>query len=424
MSVVSEFSADVESKLIKIKISINNDIGIYNITNRSLTEMLKEENLIGQKAILDFCYDFAYLARHPYIYPLAERDVSVLEYSINLLWVNLNPQDRVQNIAQNIFRNGLDSSENSEWIKDLNQLRQLENSEASLSSEELDKWHKIKNSFTYRLSKWADEHPGAQINLWYDSALVTQQAQQKTLGMLKDLSQTRRVDLRLRDVRRLPRMQNEEMQKFLHPGTNLYFRVDFLKVLIIDHMIGSADEKAKYCVFSDIDVEPMSAKAMFDQRTLNYLATNGYVLGRYYGVDFENNFHIFNREKDELQKFYYEDIIGKIMKVANTHRQGSNFPVRCIFHAESVFRQYGDFVSAMGEGEFLGGSRLLYPRKVIKCPPSQFYRGGDFRPSDFQSESFRFIGASNIPYTLGGRNVGRRESQMEMFSKWSAEPLT
>ena len=37
------------------------------------------------------------------------------DYSLNFLWVNLNPQDRIQDIAQNIFKDGLNLSENAEY---------------------------------------------------------------------------------------------------------------------------------------------------------------------------------------------------------------------------------------------------------------------------------------------------------------------
>ncbi len=43
-------------------------------------------------------------------------------------------------------------------------------------------------------------------------------------------------------------------------------------------------------------------------------------------------------------------------------------------------------------------------RKVVRCPDSQFNFGGKFSPSDYQAESFRFIGSINITYTINGRN--------------------
>ena len=69
--------------------------------------------------------------------------------------------------------------ENKEYIKDPIKLQE------KLIKMKSNKLKNFKNSFTYRISKWADVLPGAHINLWFDSALVTQKALQKTLEMMR-----------------------------------------------------------------------------------------------------------------------------------------------------------------------------------------------------------------------------------------------
>lgn len=65
------------------------------------------------------------------------------------------------------------------------------------------------------------------------------------------------------------------------------------------------------------------------------------------------------------------------------------------------------------------------PRKVVKCPKSQFNFGGNFSKSDFQIEEFRFIGDSTIPYTRNERNYKNYgEGQIEELIKWKAELLS
>ena len=125
---------------------------------------------------------------------------------------------------------------------------------------------------------------------------------------MEAISQSRKVNLQLRDIRRLSNIKGE-IENSLHPGTHVYYRVDLLKALIADHMISSPEERAKYCVVSDVDVKSMPPQQLFDERTIGYLSSKGYVFNRV-GMTgpFENSFFIFNREKDDLQKTHYDSI--------------------------------------------------------------------------------------------------------------------
>ncbi len=385
--------------------------------------MLKEHALEADQEKLTACYDLAYRLNHPYIYRLSRTPILSSDYSLNFLWVNLNPQDRIKDMAQNIFGDGLDCSENAECIKDPKALRAFEGNEESLEKEDLENWKKIKKSFAYRISRWADVNPGAQINLWYDSSLVTQKAQQKTFEMMKSISESRGVNLKLKDIRQLSNIGGE-ISSSLHPGTQVYYRVDLLKALIADHMI-SSEESPKYCVVSDIDVQPMPPQQLLDQRTVDYLSSNGYVFNR---VDlmsnFENSFFIFNKENENLKKVHYETIIKRTATHITLLRKypiGAVLRPDFILDAQYVFKQYPNFQRRMKELD----DELGDPRKVVKCPKSQFNFGSNFSKSDFQAEEFRFIGDSHIPYTRNGRNYKNYgEGQIEELIKWKAEPLS
>lgn len=264
--------------------------------------------------------------------------------------------------------------------------------------------------------------------LWYDSALVTQKAQQKTFEMMKSISQSRGVNLQLRDIRQLPNIKGE-IENSLHPGTPVYYRVDLLKALIADHMMSAPKEATKYCVVCDIDVESMPSEQIFDQRTLDYLSSNGYVFNRHaVEADFENNFFIFNKEKEGLKEIHKETMINATAKNISVLRQyPQNGPIhgvgrKDILDAQYIYRRYPEFQSQMNEIQ----GCIMTPRKVVKCPNSQFNFGGNFLPSDFQSETFRFIGNDQVPYTIGGRNYHSEnlEGQIDALKNWKVEPLT
>jgi len=59
---------------------------------------------------------------------------SKINYSLNFLWVNLNPQDRVQDVAQHIFGEGTDPL--------------------------------LYSNIVTSLERWAHTNPGIEINLW------------------------------------------------------------------------------------------------------------------------------------------------------------------------------------------------------------------------------------------------------------------
>lgn len=396
------------------------------LTNEHINNMFKEHNITGNNEEMASCYDLAYRLNHPNIYPVAGKTPLPNEYTINFLWINLNPQDRIKDSAEHIFKDGLDPSENADTINDTKQLQVLEEKEQTLPDDELESWMKIKTSYAYRLAKWAEAHPGAQINLWYDSALVTEKARAKTTEMLKGISQSRGVNLRLRDLRRLPQCTGE-IENIFHPGTPVYLRVDLLKVLIADQMLCRPSvDTAKYCVVTDIDVEPMTPQYMFDQRTVDYLSKNGYVFNRVGFNNFENSFFIFNKENDHIQKAQQQTIIRKIeSRIAKLREYPINkgFRSEYILASQSVFNLYTPFREEMGE-EGWGGKRVMAPRKIVQCPRSQFF-AHSFTKSDHQEETFRFIGDDNVPYTRFGRNnaMHGNEGQIKELQNWTAEPL-
>ncbi len=419
----------LSSTLNQMRLAILED-GQHVLTNQSLYEMIPIHESEGfDKNKLNLCYDLAHRLYHPHIYHPSTMPVTPNEYTLNFLWINLNPQDRIQNIAQNIFKDGQDLAENAECLKHPDRLRVDEKEEFFLDSETLKNWINVKKSFTYRLSKWADIHPGTEMNLWYDSALVTEQAREKTSEILKGISCSRGVNLKLRDIRVLANLDKlDEIQLSLHPGTPVYYRVDILKALIADHMISPKElEGKKYCVVSDIDITPVNAEQMFNQRILNFLDDKGYVFQASERWGFENSFFIFNRDHRKLPRIHREMTIDAIESQIYSLRKyplGKIFDSELILDSQCVFRKYNQFHKKMGETICSVTGFKINPRIIVQSPKSQFIQA-NFLSSNFQAESFRFIGNSPIPYTRKGRNFekDKEESQIETLIRWKAEPL-
>jgi hypothetical protein len=327
--------------------------------------------------------------------------VSGKDYTLNFLWVNLNPQDRDLNEAQHIFGKGLDASMSS--TDDL-----------------------TRSIFTHNLKNWAINNPEAQINLWTDTALLTQKAIEHALTMIREISASTGADLRLRDIRQLPNLQGE-LRHTMHPGTPVFFRVDLLKVLILDYMCDSKVSSPKYCVVSDIDVKPMSAEQLFYKHAFSCLnhSEAGYIFNRQRSDPLENSFFIFNKEMKsgvELhRKFLIESLESKL-RGSRVHPLGTD--PKNFFGSESVFRGY----DAFREEETKRIDTLCFPpRTVVQCPPSQFYYKIPNGPNP-RTEIFRFVEGSDLPYTRYGRNysadeVAAQEKPIEGLRDWVEKPL-
>ncbi|MEC7839990.1 MAG: hypothetical protein VX777_08130 [Chlamydiota bacterium] len=377
----------------------------HELNNESLYNLLKVHNLIEDDEKLDICFDLAFRMNHPYIYQVADTPISPSDYTLNFLWVNLNPQDRIKNIAQNIFGEGLNCYENAECLLNPTEIQNFD-------SETVEE---IKKTFLFRLIKCTETHPGVEINLWCDSTLVTLQAWKNTSEMIEKISKSKNVNIKLRDIRTLDNIDTE-LENVLHPGIPVYYRVDLLKVLIPDYMIWNDNEVKKYCVMSDIDVEPMDAKQIFDKRTKNYLSTHGYVFNRCGHENFENNFSIFNKQCDSLGSQLImnvlnqaSDDIKRLREFSRNHQLIPNdyLSSQKIYNYHYVFFQKNE------------------PRKIVKSPKSQFGAFKNFPVKSHQNEMCRFIGKSDIPYGKNGRyyNPQNEEIQIKELLNWKAEPL-
>lgn len=292
------------------------------------------------------------------------------DYSINLLWVNYMPQDRHADDAQHIFGDGL-------------------------SNDTL-------NKFIIRLTEWRRLNPDAEINLWFDSALVTENAYLNTKSILDD------IDVNLRDIRVLPNVP-KMIQRSLHPITQIYYRVDILKILIGDYLF---NESKRYAVITDVDVVPMDVDRLFDYATLHMLDKYGYVFTNSGLGSFENSFFIFDTThldvKDIHRQYMIDDVERDFNDMINTWTDK-------VYNYDNVFNKYPDFQKAIGESR-----RSDMPRKPVDVPESQFNFGMySLNDLDFRSEQFRFTPRLvNIPLITRGERL-----EMDWLREFVPEPL-
>jgi len=296
-----------------------------------------------------------------------------MSYSINLLWVNLNPQDREANRAENIFGDGLSSNKQDEFIA--------------------------------ATKKWRALNPNTPCYLWFDSALVTQTALEKTKAVFDE------IDVKLRDVRTLPNLQGELLCA-MHPGIPVYFRVDVLKEVIGSYL---AEKESKYVVYTDLDVEPMDSASLFDEETKSHLEKHSYVYNKQGLRGIENSFFIFkSSEFLQTHKSKFLKIVSDRIKKLRV-QAGPGIPSQYLLTSHAVFDDLVKFLEAQ---ESTPESK---PRKWVACPPSQFDFGGDFGKKDHRAEQASFHGRATFPYSHYGRGGPFRE--IPLLKEWKPKPL-
>lgn len=356
------------------------------------------------------------------------------QYTINFLWINLDPQDRAEDSALNIFGSGNDLMENRIVNYSRDQIQRLERMPDRLTDDDgvvieteysfkdlIDKM-RIKETKTYGIIKWAEANPGTSINLWFDSALTTQKAVQNTFNTLQKLSESRNCNMHLRDIRQLKNIP-EQILYSLHPGTQVYFRVDILKALIAEHMMKSSEENARYFVFTDFDITPQNRDELFDTKTMTYFLNEFGYVGGSWGICFENNFFIFDRTFLQTLHLHREYIIDYANKELLSLRDRGE---KKLIGGNYVYDRYGNFHNMLLKAY---NKKITYwpPQKMLETPQSVYRKNTSRMISDhFSREEFKFKGESNIPYLKYGRANAFQESeeiQLPNLSIWQAEPL-
>ncbi|MBM3207948.1 MAG: hypothetical protein FJZ57_05010 [Chlamydiae bacterium] len=378
----------------KIILDIRNDTSRV-LDYSKITDRLTQGGCFT-KENLDCCVDIAFTINHPLILHPATDPVKVNDYTLNFLWINLNPQDRIRNSAENIFGDGSND-------------RQMAD-------------------FYGKLSLWADLHPQVSVNLWVDTALLTERAVNRAFEDMQSLSAEKNISLKLRDVRSIAKVQSS-MQRYFHPAIPVYFRVDLAKVLIADELMLDSDH-FKYVVISDIDITPLPSELLFDQRTVDFLDQFGFVLNRCGSSNIENSFFIYKTGNEKLRdthaKFLIEGIDHKMNCVEKEGLQ-SFLKAEYRFSSQSVFNEYCRFAAEMEWG--MKDRFDFAPRKVVGTPLSQFCSaafGDDY--TDHRNEEFRFASYSlDEPYVRKGRAMKDSGNplnyvKLSAFSNW--EPTT
>ena len=183
----------------------------------------------------------------------------------------------------------------------------------------------------------------------------------------------------------------------------VYFRVDLLRAIIGDYLL--RHRETQFFVYGDIDMIPLSARELFDKKTVGFLNEYGFVMAKGGFLGFENGFQILNGEHPQFMDSHRKVIVDLSLNMAleeprdigeqqiyDTYRAmvahffdaDGRYGPFC-FHttpkdeAEKLrwfrfdsFKNHGHLSGDLtfAEGEI--NLRTMMPRKPVRLPPSHF----------------------------------------------------
>ena len=195
---------------------------------------------------------------------------------------------------------------------------------------------------------WARKNPKAQINLWFDSELTNQQAILNTSNFIRNQPikktsfrkhKAKINNIYLKDIRELKIVKKNA--SVFSPQVPIYFRADLLRAIIAKELITKNNDR--YFVYTDLDVTPLGKNKIFDNKTVLLLDQYGFVLSYAHNKPkFENGFQIFKYAYNLAQAIEIMIIQTNILRAQSFLEQDLTTitPQDRASLQENVFRSY------------------------------------------------------------------------------------
>lgn len=352
-----------------------------------------DSNKENMRAIKRFCDMHA----HYYVETMSEVQPQYEHTTINFTWLLLNPQDKT---ARDIFEMSggkgrpltlpAETKEDLEQrlIESVNELScRMTEAEYEEACEEI---KQIKAKLTlcqtplYKIVNWMRKNPHAEVNLWFDSRLITRQALTNTRAVVEQVNAEFGHRLRLADINTLAVPEEyDSIRPTLGPGSPLYYRIDLTKALIAQHCMDDPNSR-KYCIVTDIDIQAMSPKELFDEQTRSRIDHYGFVINGKGSEGFENSFFVFDTNNPKICQIHKENILGALDQKLKEEKT---------LDSQGAYSFYG---TGLMDDHYEA-------KKFVQCPGSQFTAGGSFwdKPKDHRNEKFTLTAYLNILTTQG-----------------------
>lgn len=350
---------------------INSIIGKLN--NKPKYFDLLKQIIEGQKTNQDFyngintlslsdkkiLYQAAYSYNNPFLHEPAQSKIEPTGYSVNLIWLNINATHQ-----EFLLGTGATKEERA-----------------------LD-FHK---KFVSPVTGWSMKNPGSRINIWIDDQKVDLKTLERTHNAIKTvLHEDAYRSIYFRDIHSLDLVRMNP--KLFTSDIPIYFQVDLIRAIAADQILKL--KESELFVYGDLDMEPMGANELFDQRTLSYLNDYGFVMGAANSnLGFENGFYILNGSHMQLMRSHREAIIDYNLETAlNAFKvAGKNFRKEMQRVYYSYPAMFTHFILADGrfgqpayddllEMAYKSRDFVDFPVNIPKCYSKKWFHLKNFMP--------------------------------------------
>ena len=317
----SENSSDFD--LLKDRVGYDNT-GVRDdyLSYQEFTDLMKSQKITHEQA--DELIRYAHEYCNPIIFKMPENTVPYSDYCLNFLWIHAKKNNYSK--AQHMFGDD----------------------DTKLEQEILDP-----------IKDWHSKQPGVNINFWYDDQMLEYSAEniENTKRYLSNAG-VKFDAINFVSIRNIEKVKGNAV--LFNDKRTIFFRVDFAKVLIADHIM----EEFKYAITVDSDVTAIKREQLFDKATVDELDNMGYVFGSHSLAPQENSFVMLGKDKakDLHVKFMIEKSISRAYKSLSDNKDDS------LSHSY-VFDNYSMFKNVLSH---TATNDLKYQRQHIHGKPMIF----------------------------------------------------
>lgn len=333
------------------------DMSVEPLSYREFKSLRDQKHISSDQAkeLIDYAEEIG----NPILFRESDKVVDFKDYSINLLWIH----------EKNVTKKG----------------HLFGNDDKSLTERVISP-----------IKDWNTKQPQAFINFWYDPNRLPDapNAIEETHKHLQ-ASEINLNTIVFKSIRGLKIVQDNP--NLFIEKVPIYFRVDFSKILIGDHMMCNNN---KYVVNVDCDIAAVNRAQLFNARSLMLLEELGYVFADLNGTQDENSF-VMLRNHDSIRQLHKEVMIDKVLSKLK------DLNINININSQTAFEEYRYFKEAV---------RKNFMQKDNKMTFGNFYTSRGYKGCS--SNGLSLVG----PRSKFGMDLGYKPKEIEILRKALADP--
>lgn len=153
-------------------------------------------------------------------------------------------------------------------------------------------------SYCQEVINWSRKNPDAQVNLWYDPKTTPTEAIENTKSLLSEMLGITSLEHSKISLKSIDEIEFvAQNQGLIGEHMPLYYRIDFLKLILCLHTIASSE----CAIFADFNLDPIGPDFLFNTENLKRLNAWGLLNGAGEGCIGQENKFLIMINKPEMR---------------------------------------------------------------------------------------------------------------------------